>query len=1212
MEKYNYILGLDMGVSSVGWACMLVDQNNEPFRILDLGSRIFDPEGSSMEDRRIARGTRRVLRRRKARVTKTKNLFTKYNYLSKEDIEKVYNSKGIAMPDPYQIKIKGKKDKLTYEELLIALVHYAKGRGFKSNRKIEDNDASDSKSANEEQKLLFAKQKMEKDLAERKEKDPLYTFTNLLLDKKVDKYTKIRNTSGDYTYGITRKMIQEEVLLLLETQMKFELINQDFIDEFKEILLRQRMFSEGPDTGPYHNPLEQMIGRCGFTGDPRAPRAALTYELFTLVQKLQSIRYTKTGSNEKLSLSKNQIHSLINKAKNKETISYKTVRKEIGEDNVHFSGLQLSREEYGKVVEILKKDPSKELKNEIEKAKDGIKIYKMENFATLINSLKKLLGKDPVLTDQQYDLIADCLTRNKSDIEIIKYLEGNREILKDISIPEEVKDAVVLLNDKGFKEFGKVSLSFLYKILPVMLEENKDYYEACQACDFDHSKKHSNEEEMDYVPIINDILEKLDKTITNRSVTRTLVETRKVVNAVLRKYGKPIAIHLEMARELTKSKDERVKTMYEQLDNENFNASLRFQIFSQHPDKFRSVQNVSGADLIQYKLFIEQKGICPYTLAMTGDENLSKINEKELFTHEVEVDHIIPYTICFDDRYVNKVLVKKVHNQNKGNKIPMVYLNSGVGLNKYSSWLKTNSNISADKKERFLTNEVDEKFLNDYRARTINDTRYAIKAFKDILDFSFPNIKIRTFTGQITAKLRGVWGLNGLTHSWEAKDHKKKNEVNAEIDLLYLRLSELYLKDLNRKSKEFKAILNEIRKKSKEDAVKNRENHLHHAVDAAIIACATEKVRRRVEIHEMVMRQKGTEEMEVLVPIEIEIETGEVKKFEKQLISFEQYKQDLRMQTDDGRIKFPQPYPLFARELEFRTYEMDETVLRDELKNYSNYQDVDIDELKPLFVSHHFASKISGRMHKATFYGLKKSEKGQILTGRMSINSEKFDEKNLEKIYDKEKTQSYIYSAVKDWLNEYKNGAEAFKVKGLPKNKNGNPIKKVKLDEGLLKEEFSIQQDIKQYVAKEDVAEVHVYTKENDDKLYFVGMDRFRLTNIKRREDIELLLWWGQGKNNVKVKCSELKENGFDKEPLKLMKGQIILVEKKDGTKGICKIVGFASGKFEVESILGDGFDIVQSKMFNDLLNRYPFTVSTIKSIKPISVDILGKIHSNV
>jgi CRISPR/Cas system Type II protein with McrA/HNH and RuvC-like nuclease domain len=46
---------------------------------------------------------------------------------------------------PFEIKKKGLTEKLTSEELMIALYHYLKYRGYKSNRKIDGGDESDKK-----------------------------------------------------------------------------------------------------------------------------------------------------------------------------------------------------------------------------------------------------------------------------------------------------------------------------------------------------------------------------------------------------------------------------------------------------------------------------------------------------------------------------------------------------------------------------------------------------------------------------------------------------------------------------------------------------------------------------------------------------------------------------------------------------------------------------------------------------------------------------------------------------------------------------------------------------------------------------------------------------------------------------------------------------------------------------------------------------------
>ena len=1217
MEKENYIMGLDLGVGSVGWAAMLIDEQNEPYRILDLGSRIFDPEGASMEDRRIARGTRRVFRRRKARVTRTKNLFKKYHLLNQEQIQAVYHQTGKPMPSPYALRMNGKSALLNAEELLIVLVHYAKGRGFRSNRKtIEDEETKKGKaaSANEEQKLLFAKQQTEERLKRMQEENPRATITDLLL--KEEKETgKLRNTSGNYMHGVTRAMIEEEVRAILDFQVQQGLICDEFKEEYLNILLHQRMFSDGPDEpSPYHKPLEKMIGVCGFTGMPRAPKSSLTYELFTLVQKLLDLRYLPAGSKDRkdqLRLTAEQIEHLTEKARQGKTITYKLVKAEIGQP-VHFPSVRLSRQDYFKVMDDLKQHPEKDRDEEMEKAKEKIEISKLNNYNRLRNQLNKCLGKDGYeLTDSQYDMIADCLTRNKSDIEIEKYLAGERTTLLGVDLPEPVKEAVKKMEDKGFTEFGKVSFELLYDILPLMIHQGLNYYEACHACGYDHSRKHENTEDYSEIPVINQILDDLDKTITNRSVVRTLVETRKVVNAVIRQYGKPFEIHVEMARELTKSAKEKAQLIQQQQTNQYTNEALRQIIYSQHPDKFRSPQAVKHDDLVQYQLYVEQKGICPYTLAITGDENQAKIHERDLFTKEVEVDHIIPYTLCFDDRNVNKALVKKQRNQEKGNRVPMQYFKGMLGEAKYRSWISGNSAISGDKQARYFAEKVEESFLNDYRARTINDTRYATKALKEILTFCFPSVKVRAYTGQVTAMLRGVWGLNGLTHSWDSSDYKVKKEENPDMWPLYQQLNALLLENVDKKDNRYKKIIQEINKLKKNDEVKNRENHLHHALDAVVIACATDKMRRRVEMHAIAKSQSSQEEIQFRIPV-TDPETGELLRYENFSMPKSEYRDTLLEWEVFEKYRFPVPYQGFEKEAIVRTYERDPQVLRNTLSMMRRYNHTDLDTIHPICVSHYYSSKVSGRMHKATYYGLKETEKGKVLTNRMLISKEEFTVKQLNSLYDKDGTQKYVFSAVKEWLGDYKNGAEAFKAHQFryPENRNGNPIKKVKLDVGELKEEFEIHPG--QYVEKENVVQVHIYQRQGDDKLYFVGMDRFRVFNAEKREDLSILLWWGREKNNITVKMNELAEHGFVDKPQILYKGQTVLLEKRNGSKGLCTIVGFGIGKLEVNSILGDGKDLVNNGLFDKCSPRYQLTVSTIKKITPISIDVLGKIHSDL
>ena len=42
LKPLNYILGLDLGIASVGWAVVEIDEEENPIRLIDVGARIFE------------------------------------------------------------------------------------------------------------------------------------------------------------------------------------------------------------------------------------------------------------------------------------------------------------------------------------------------------------------------------------------------------------------------------------------------------------------------------------------------------------------------------------------------------------------------------------------------------------------------------------------------------------------------------------------------------------------------------------------------------------------------------------------------------------------------------------------------------------------------------------------------------------------------------------------------------------------------------------------------------------------------------------------------------------------------------------------------------------------------------------------------------------------------------------------------------------------
>ena len=145
MEKeINYALGLDIGITSVGWSVIKLDDNFNGIRIEDLGVRIFNAaenpkDGSSLAlPRRLARGRRRLVRRKAYRIKRVRNLILSEKILTKDELDNLFfNNEALSV---WEARVKGLDHLLSKEEWAKILINLCKRRGFRSNRKNEAKD----------------------------------------------------------------------------------------------------------------------------------------------------------------------------------------------------------------------------------------------------------------------------------------------------------------------------------------------------------------------------------------------------------------------------------------------------------------------------------------------------------------------------------------------------------------------------------------------------------------------------------------------------------------------------------------------------------------------------------------------------------------------------------------------------------------------------------------------------------------------------------------------------------------------------------------------------------------------------------------------------------------------------------------------------------------------------------------------------------------
>ena len=273
-------------------------------------------------------------------------------------------------------------------------------------------------------------------------------------------------------------------------------------------------------------------------------------------------------------------------------------------------------------------------------------------------------------------------------------------------------------------------------------------------------------------------LEILPSPNTNRNsiVYSQLCQLQKVVNAVIREYGKPDEIHLEVAR------DSFPESSKEKKDREG-NEKRKKQAKEALKD-----MNLSPTydNIIKWKLWEDQKGVCIYSGQSLGME--------KLFSTDVEVDHILPYSRTLDDSYSNKVVCLTRENRDKGDKTPREKWGNDE---RYDQIRQRASQLDSKKKKRIETTESID--LDKSISRHLNDTRYICNEAKAYLEKL--GVKVQTSTGYLTAKFRQAWGLDSIlsTENMKNRDDHRHHAIDAVIVAL---MNKLLLKNFAKGQKE--------------------------------------------------------------------------------------------------------------------------------------------------------------------------------------------------------------------------------------------------------------------------------------------------------------------------------------------------------------------------------------------------------------------------
>ncbi|MCI5764354.1 type II CRISPR RNA-guided endonuclease Cas9 [Actinobacillus porcinus] len=701
-SSLNYILGLDLGIASVGWAVVEIDEIGNVIRLIDLGVRTFDAaetgkgEGLNLV-RKSARATRRLIYRKAQRVRELRYLFKNEGLI--DDVKANHK-----LPNNvWELRVKGLDQKLNNEEWAAILLHFVKHRGFKSSRKHQPkNDEKQGqliKGINDNKTFLASE---------------LYRSPAELAIKKFyaeDGY--IRN-QRQYQHTFGRDELAAECALLFETQRKLgnPFSSKEFESKWGSIFNKQKKALSKDD-------MLKMVGICtfenpkyGLTEQKRAAKNTYSTERFVAIQRLQNLRIIENG--EEKGLTDNEFQKILSLGYElKSGISYAQIRKELNlSENAFFKGLQYSKD-------TQKTENSLFL---------NFKFYHTLRSTLLSNNLE-LEWSEISKNNKLMDKIGTELSLCKNQDEFLGSLK------KELS--ENVLN--ILYENITFDKFIHISLVALYKLLPLM-EKGYSYVQAYTEI---YGKPQIDDKKILPAIPVDDI--------HNPVVLRSLTQARKVINGIIRLYGSPNRIHIELSRELGKSKQDRdiIKRQNDKNrdNNDRYIKEIR-EHFGFEP---------KPKDVLKYRLFMQQNSNCIYSGKGIRYERLFEDNY-------VEIDHVLPLSRSWDDSFNNKVLVLKAENQNKGNLIPYEWLdgkNNSLQWREFIARVNGFENLSYSKKQNLIAHKINE---DEFKLRNLNDTRYIAKYLKKHIEDNLIVLgkgrNVLTTSGRITDLLRKVWGLN--------------------------------------------------------------------------------------------------------------------------------------------------------------------------------------------------------------------------------------------------------------------------------------------------------------------------------------------------------------------------------------------------------------------------------------------------------------------
>ena len=813
------VLGLDLGVGSIGWCLIEKDDNNTPKRILRMGSRIVpissDEETGYTKGNAISKNADRTAKRTARKCYDRYQLRRKalVSLLKRLGMEPNKNLMFEQTPiELWQKRADAASKEVSLEELGRVLLHINQKRGYKHSR-ISNSDSKETAYVQEVNSRYD-------DL-----KAEGLTIGQHFAAKLKENEQETADGKKYYNYRIKeqvypRHAYEEEVKQILEVQSQYnpDVLSPDVCKEIMDIIFYQRDLKS----------CKNLVSLCEFEsytitkdgkviniGPKVAPRTSPLAQLSSILETANNITI-RNRKNDELYISPEQRKAIADFLDNHEVMKLTDLYNilNIGRKDGWWAGKAIGKGLKGNTT-----------KCQIREALSGLPKEQVDSLTAFHLEIDEYVDEE---TGEVRKRINNTQAEQQPLYKLwhmLYSIKDNKELagaLNHLGIEDEESIEKLCKLDFRTAGYANKSAKAIGRILPYLME-GMMYSEACELAGFDHSRRINPDRVLlTHLPQIqkNELRQPVVEKILNQLVN--------IVNALLENEGAIDEIRVELARELKQSKDERNEAFKRNNQNERLNKELaeRIMKYGLTPTRNR---------ILKLKMWEESEHSCMYCGQPVDPVEFLK-------GVDVEREHIIPRGLLFDNSFTNQVCSCRRCNSKKGMRTAYDFIADDKGQEGLDTYIDrindlfNRKKISRSKFNRLLAShkayisrksqgketDEDKELWENFIDRQLRQSQYIAKKSVEILLQVCKNVY--TTSGSVTDFVRHQWGYDELLHELNFERFKKAG-LTAMVKQLH-----------SGKEVEVERI---------KDWTKRLDNR-HHAVDALAIACTTQGMIQRL------------------------------------------------------------------------------------------------------------------------------------------------------------------------------------------------------------------------------------------------------------------------------------------------------------------------------------------------------------------------------